>query len=257
MKKIIFVLIVHLSFWSFAQVGINTEQPTEMLDVNGIFRVRDLPLNGENNAIYTNPSGVRSATKDQTFNATRTVVADANGVIGYVNGVNNFTFDSYLDLQGTGQQSVAPGNTIDVNGITGININVAAGSKKLLLFQFTGYARGSANSQTTAGQGAFGLWNTTDNVKVTSIYTNFFSHPTSSFYSIPNNTGFTKAVILDNSTGSSAKMWTFKMTYKAWATATNASDKNHLINFTETGYSDPNNDPESLKSRLLITVYNM
>lgn len=69
-------------------IGINTGTPTEKLDNNGITRLRSLPLSGTANAIYTLPAGNgASASQDQTFTATRTVVADSNGVLGYVNGL--------------------------------------------------------------------------------------------------------------------------------------------------------------------------
>ena len=68
-------------------VGINTTSPTEKLDVNGNTRLRTLPLNGTANSIYTQSGGGASATQNQTFTATRTVVADANGVLGYVTGL--------------------------------------------------------------------------------------------------------------------------------------------------------------------------
>ena len=68
-------------------VGISSNTPTERFDVNGITRFRDLPLNGTQNAIFTTPGGTASATQNQTFTAARTVVADGNGVLGYVEGV--------------------------------------------------------------------------------------------------------------------------------------------------------------------------
>lgn len=68
-------------------IGIGTITPTEKLDHNGIARLRGLPLNGATNAIFTTSGGGASASQDQTFTATRTVVADANGVLGYVTGV--------------------------------------------------------------------------------------------------------------------------------------------------------------------------
>ncbi|MEY8760566.1 hypothetical protein [Chryseobacterium tongliaoense] len=68
-------------------LGIAIGSPTEKLDNNGITRLRVLPLNGSTNAINTNSSGNLSAAQDQTFTATRTVVADGNGVLGYVAGI--------------------------------------------------------------------------------------------------------------------------------------------------------------------------
>lgn len=68
-------------------VGIATVSPTEKLDNNGITRLRNLPLSGATNAINTTSAGTASASQDQTFTATRTVVADANGVLGTIAGI--------------------------------------------------------------------------------------------------------------------------------------------------------------------------
>ncbi|WP_131707634.1 hypothetical protein [Chryseobacterium angstadtii] len=70
-----------------AQVGISTSMPTETLDINGTARVRDVPLNGTVNAIYTKSDGTKSDAKDQTFSATKTLVVDNNGVLGYISGL--------------------------------------------------------------------------------------------------------------------------------------------------------------------------
>lgn len=68
-------------------VAINTTTPTEKLDNNGITRLRTLPLSGTPNAINTTYTGTVSSSQNQTFNATRTVVADDNGVLGTVAGI--------------------------------------------------------------------------------------------------------------------------------------------------------------------------
>jgi hypothetical protein len=86
-------------------IGINTSIPTEKLDNNGITRLRTLPLNGAANAINTNSSGNASSAQDQTFTATRTVVADANGVLGYVTGLPSTG-------SGTPTGSISVGQTI-------------------------------------------------------------------------------------------------------------------------------------------------
>lgn len=70
------------------KVGINTSTPTEILNVNGTTRISSLPTNGTPNSIYTKPDGTMSAAKDQTFNATKTVVADNNGVLGTIDGIS-------------------------------------------------------------------------------------------------------------------------------------------------------------------------
>lgn len=61
---------------------INAATPTETFDINGTTRVRDLPTSGAANAIYNG-----TETKATTFTGTRTVVADANGVLGTVVGL--------------------------------------------------------------------------------------------------------------------------------------------------------------------------
>ena len=77
----------------------NAQYPTETMDLGrGTMRIRQLPKNGAVNAIYTTPAGNASVpetvpnvddliNKTQTFTATRTVVADKNGVLGYVDGL--------------------------------------------------------------------------------------------------------------------------------------------------------------------------
>ncbi|MDR6485691.1 hypothetical protein J2799_000176 [Chryseobacterium vietnamense] len=63
------------------------------MDVNGIERVRELPKHNTANAIFTKPDGTKSENKDQTFIATKMVVADANGVLGYTDWNSNHTPD--------------------------------------------------------------------------------------------------------------------------------------------------------------------
>ena len=87
-------------------VGVNTPDPTEKFDNDGITRLRNLPTNGATNAINTTVDGDASAAQDQTFTATRTVVADANGVLGTVAGlpsapVNIYTNDGTLTANRT------------------------------------------------------------------------------------------------------------------------------------------------------------
>src|SRR5690606_27082464 len=55
---------------------------TESLDINGTLRIRDLPINGTTNAIFTTGENTSSSTRNQTFTATKMVVLDANGVLG-------------------------------------------------------------------------------------------------------------------------------------------------------------------------------
>ncbi|REC63559.1 hypothetical protein DRF65_05565 [Chryseobacterium pennae] len=77
-----------------SQVGISTPNPTEVLDVNGIERIRELPKHNTDNTIFTKPDGTKSENKDQPFKATKMVVADANGVLGYADWNPNTTPDN-------------------------------------------------------------------------------------------------------------------------------------------------------------------
>ncbi|WP_250206619.1 hypothetical protein [Riemerella anatipestifer] len=72
------------------KVGIATSKETpatETFHVNGTARIADLPLNGATSAINTKTDGTASTAKDQTFTAVKTVVVDANGVLGTVSGL--------------------------------------------------------------------------------------------------------------------------------------------------------------------------
>lgn len=82
-KKLIpLVGLVVFALQAFGQVGVGTETPTESLDINGTLRIRDLPINGTTNAIFTTGENTSSSTRNQTFTATKMVVLDANGVLG-------------------------------------------------------------------------------------------------------------------------------------------------------------------------------
>lgn len=95
-------------------IGIQTNTPTERLDNEGITRLRGLPLNGATNAIFTTSGGTASTTQNQTFTATRTLVADANGVVGYVTGLPAATQNIYnVDGSLTGSEVR---RTLNLNG---------------------------------------------------------------------------------------------------------------------------------------------
>jgi len=71
-----------------AKVGVNTQNPTENLHVNGTLRVQKLPTDNEAGAIGTKADGSASANFDQTFNAKYVVTADKNGVLGRAAGAD-------------------------------------------------------------------------------------------------------------------------------------------------------------------------
>ncbi|SHI29761.1 hypothetical protein SAMN05443429_10173 [Cruoricaptor ignavus] len=83
MRFKIIASIFHLVLFSAAfgqqytgKVGINTEEPKEIFDVNGTMRVRELP-NRNGGKIYNG-----NDTKQTDFIPTKTVIADTNGVLG-------------------------------------------------------------------------------------------------------------------------------------------------------------------------------
>ncbi|MFU2094868.1 hypothetical protein [Ornithobacterium rhinotracheale] len=84
MKKSLFFAAALLGSVAFAQqqstgkVGVNTDAPTETLQVKGTARVTNLPEQGE--TITTNASGTYEL--NQNFTPTKMVVTDANGVLG-------------------------------------------------------------------------------------------------------------------------------------------------------------------------------
>lgn len=85
MRHIIKVLASLATITVAAQkVGVNTSTPTEILDVSGTLRVRDLPTSGARNAIYTIGENTASSNKDQSFNSTNIVVANQWGVLGKI-----------------------------------------------------------------------------------------------------------------------------------------------------------------------------
>ncbi|MFC4687416.1 beta strand repeat-containing protein [Epilithonimonas pallida] len=107
-------------------IGIKTTTPTETLDVAGNTRLRNLPANGTANAIYTTSGGTASATQNQTFTATKTVVADANGVLGTLAYVPSLPVviagtdgaDAITATQTIRQRNSTGGNGVSVNLLT-------------------------------------------------------------------------------------------------------------------------------------------
>lgn len=89
MNKVFYPLMLLATSLAFAQtgkVGINTERPTETLQIQGTTRITDLPINTEG-LITTKTDGTESTNKDQVFSATKTLVVDENGVVGAVRGL--------------------------------------------------------------------------------------------------------------------------------------------------------------------------
>lgn len=88
------------------KVGVNTETPTEILDVNGTVRVRSLPEEGTV-GIHTTGTNTSTTNPSQAFTPKGIVVADENGVLG-----------------------VSPGGLSNSNGATADNNSTAMFVKK-------------------------------------------------------------------------------------------------------------------------------
>lgn len=120
-KSILAVTLITFST-TIAQVGINNTSPTETFDVAGTTRIRNLPANGSSNIIYTKPDGSKSTAIDQAFTATRTVTADKNGVLGYVDGIpaQAVTESTGSTIIKTIYPAIAPDQTktISIGGMT-------------------------------------------------------------------------------------------------------------------------------------------
>lgn len=100
MNKFIYTLAVLASGLAFAQtgkVGINTENPTETLQIQGTARITDLPIN-ETGLISTNTDGTESTARNQTFSATKTLVVDNNGVVGAIDGLPVMEVPEYKNV---------------------------------------------------------------------------------------------------------------------------------------------------------------
>lgn len=109
MIKYIFCLaLLFTSFNSLAQVGINTNTPTESLDVNGTMRVRSLPTDGQANSIHTTGTNTSSGTiPTQTFVYDKPMVFDKNGVMGVTSYSNLVPNNTTINFNSTTNASPA------------------------------------------------------------------------------------------------------------------------------------------------------
>lgn len=109
------------------KLGVNVKAPTESLDVNGTTRLRTLPKNGSLNAINTKTDGTASAATDQTYSAVKTVVVDANGVMGTIDGVAVTTAPDIKTIQYVRKSTLidmqTPTNSITTIGNLSIRYN--------------------------------------------------------------------------------------------------------------------------------------
>ncbi|MGI9526367.1 MAG: hypothetical protein ACR2MS_04565 [Weeksellaceae bacterium] len=118
MKNLKFIFLL-LPFIAFAQVGVNTDKPTETIHVEGTTRIKELPITGTANSIYTQPNGNASATKNQPFNAIKTVVVDQNGVLGTIQGLPVTALPEIKTIQYATKTALINSNT-PTNSITQI-----------------------------------------------------------------------------------------------------------------------------------------
>jgi hypothetical protein len=104
-------------------VGINTNDPTERLDINGTLRVRDLALITANNDILTtNPSGVIQKKKLIASETENDLTLGANGGLFYTISAEAVTTDEILDgtilTQDIGQNGATEGQALLYNATT-------------------------------------------------------------------------------------------------------------------------------------------
>lgn len=131
------------------KVGINTENPTETLQVKGTFRVSELPDANAQNSIYTQVNGGNSDTKTQTFTPAKMVVVDNNGVFGKQ---DILTIPSY-----TGSTSVVlENNSFKRAALTGDVVSVIDSNNVTVT-----KLQGNAVSITAPTQGQILKWNGT------------------------------------------------------------------------------------------------
>jgi hypothetical protein len=137
-----------------AKVGISTV-PTEKLDINGNLRVRSLPQNGQQSAIYTGSNTDPFAlSKTETFTATRTIVANNNGVLGYVDGLPSG--GSPISIIAQNGVTVTPqGSTydIEIGGTLTQNKTITTTSQGMLTIDGTGELKVDVPLQIPQGAG--------------------------------------------------------------------------------------------------------
>lgn len=166
-EKITFLCVVSLfttiNSQTTGKVGINTENPTETLQVKGTFRVSELPDSNTPNSIYTRKDGGNSDIKTQTFVPTKMVVVDNNGVFGKQNIPNilNYTGSTSILLENNSFKRAAL--TGDV--IAAVNNNTVTVTK----------LQGKAISTLAPTQGQVLKWNgsqwtPTNDISNTNIY---------------------------------------------------------------------------------------
>ena len=103
---------------------------TEKLQINdGTVRIANLPVNGATNAINTTSTGTQSSSTNQTFNATRTVVANERGVLGYVEGLPQSLNITRVTLPTAA--ATLPANSSTNTTYTNISLEIPPGTYKL------------------------------------------------------------------------------------------------------------------------------
>ncbi|WP_456315091.1 hypothetical protein [Pseudomonas shirazensis] len=111
------------------KLGVNVKAPTESLDVNGTTRLRSLPVNGATNAINTKANGTASTAKDQTYSAVKTVVVDANGVMGTIDGVAVTTSPNIKTIQYVRKTAAINDNTAANSEVSIGNLSIRYNAK--------------------------------------------------------------------------------------------------------------------------------
>jgi len=162
MKKKFTLVMCFYVFFVTAQtgnVGINTSNPTETLDINGTFRVRKIPSSGT-------PSN--ASVKDSIM------VFDADGVVKYVSG------DKILQQTTAGNVKVLTDATLKGDGSTGNTLGIAQqGATTGQILKWTG------TSWLPATEAAASNWLLTGNANAASA--NFLGTTTDVLLSLRSN----------------------------------------------------------------------
>ena len=223
--------------------AINSQIPTETFDVGGTFRIRQLPLNGTTNGIYTKPDGssslpastnVSGLAKTQTFTGTRTVVADNNGVLGYVDYLPTTLKMTSIEVKTT-PVYVLPPNTLTAK-YTGFKFKIPPGAYKIDLSM--GIVLGV--SPTYRSGVTFVRFRLGDSESDLNVMANQFSadaiHPrlASGGFSLAENQGTVTGSLAVNNRSSAEK--TYYLFVDNFASTANSSGINVQFNWNESSF---------------------
>jgi hypothetical protein len=201
------------------KIGIKTTTPTAELEVVGTTKTTNLQIT--NGATAGNV-----LTSDASGNATWKSPTNTPGSLSVI-----------VNQVGTTTSTINQGSTVDVPGLTYTHTVPSTVASQTLFFTITGYA--PELSTINGAQGTFNLLQ--NGTKISSSYFSTTSAPV--LQNLPSSSTLIKGTTLPPGT------YTFTVTCSAWF-------GNVLVNYIPTIYSGYNNDPECMKSKMTIQVFN-